>query len=113
MKTHSLARHALPVMACGASFPDPESECQIQEWHELQPLKVRGCRISQPLLQIWGERCRVIEWINQAGEHSLLVVPGNATADQIRHSMRAHENGSQHILSEESNRSIREILLRI
>jgi len=113
MKPHSFARHSMPAATRGASFPDPESECQIEERDELQPLKLRGCRISQPLLQIWGERCRVIEWINPAGEHSLLVVPGNATVDQIRHSMRAHENGAQHILSKESDSPVRQVLLRI
>ena len=30
-------------------------------------MKIRGCRVSAPLMQPWGECCRIVEWINRNG----------------------------------------------
>jgi hypothetical protein len=35
-------------------------------------VKIRGCRVSAPLVQPWGECCRIVEWINRNGEYSCI-----------------------------------------
>ncbi|MCX4138448.1 MULTISPECIES: DUF2866 domain-containing protein [Paraburkholderia] len=64
-------------------------------------MKIRGCRVSAPLMQPWGECCRIVEWINRNGEYSCVAVPGAATVAEIRERVRMHRNGQRHTLADD------------
>ncbi|HYS66607.1 MAG TPA: DUF2866 domain-containing protein [Paraburkholderia sp.] len=64
-------------------------------------MKVRGCRISAPIMALWGEWCRIVEWINTNGEYSCMAVPGDATEAEIRQRVRTHRNGRRHTLTDD------------
>jgi len=59
--------------------------------------KLRGCRLSPPIVQPWGASCRVVEWINIRGERSFIAVHVSATEPEIRERMRQHANGERHV----------------
>ncbi|MCG5073545.1 DUF2866 domain-containing protein [Paraburkholderia tagetis] len=59
---------------------------------------VRGCRVSEPLLQPWGDSCRIVEWIDSDGRISRQVVAGNVTAAQVRSTIAHHVEGRKHVL---------------
>ncbi|VXC91279.1 conserved hypothetical protein [Burkholderia sp. 8Y] len=59
--------------------------------------KLRGCRLSAPIVQPWGASCRVVEWINIRGERSFIAVHVSATEPEIRERMRQHANGQRHV----------------
>ncbi|WP_321800454.1 DUF2866 domain-containing protein [Caballeronia sp. J97] len=59
--------------------------------------KLRGCRLSAPIVQPWGASCRVVEWINLRGERSFIAVHVGATEPEIRERMRRHANGQRHV----------------
>ncbi len=62
------------------------------------PVVVRGCRVSEPLLQPWGSSCRIVEWIDSDGRISRQVVAGNVTAAQVRSTIAHHVEGRKHVL---------------
>ncbi|EEA01499.1 hypothetical protein BH160DRAFT_3176 [Burkholderia sp. H160] len=64
-------------------------------------MKMRGCRISAPIMALWGEWCRIVEWINAQGEYSCIAVPGDAAEAEIRQRIRAHRNGRRHTFTDE------------
>ncbi|RKE40008.1 uncharacterized protein DUF2866 [Paraburkholderia sp. BL23I1N1] len=64
-------------------------------------VKIRGCRVSAPLMQPWGECCRIVEWINRNGEYSCIAVRGAATVAEIRERVRLHRNGQRHALTDD------------
>ncbi len=64
-------------------------------------VKIRGCRVSAPVMQPWGECCRIVEWINRNGEYSCVAVPGAATVAEIRERVRTHRNGQRHTLADD------------
>ena len=59
---------------------------------------VRGCRVSEPLMQPWGSSCRIVEWIDSDGRISRSVVAGNVTAAQVRSTIAHHVEGRKHVL---------------
>ncbi|MBB3256540.1 hypothetical protein F4827_001373 [Paraburkholderia bannensis] len=59
---------------------------------------VRGCRVSEPLMQPWGSSCRIVEWIDGDGRISRQVVAGNVTAAQVRSTISHHIEGRKHVL---------------
>nr|WP_233863170.1 DUF2866 domain-containing protein [Paraburkholderia adhaesiva] len=59
---------------------------------------VRGCRVSEPLMQPWGSSCRIVEWIDSDGCISRRVVAGNVTAAQVRSTISHHVEGRKHFL---------------
>lgn len=91
----------------GVSVSDIVSE-------EVRPqlIKLRGCRVSEPLARPWGEPCRIVEWIDPEGQYSCLVVPGQATKDEIRERIRAHRNGPQYIVRDEQEDAVRTVRRR-
>lgn len=59
---------------------------------------LRGCRVSAPIQQPWGGRCRIVEWIDTTGRISRRVVAENATADEVRATIEHHVEGRKHML---------------
>lgn len=59
---------------------------------------VRGCRVSEPLVQPWGSSCRIVEWIDGDGRISRQVVASNVTAAQVRNTISHHIEGRKHLL---------------
>lgn len=72
---------------------------------------VRGCRVSEPLLQPWGSSCRIVEWIDNDGRISRRVVAENVTAAQVRSTIAHHVEGRKHVLHDDE-RSPRQTLPR-
>lgn len=66
-------------------------------------VKLRGCRVSAPLMQPWGQHCRIIEWIDRNGELSCIAVPDAATEAEIRERVRSHRNGLRHTVADDSD----------
>jgi len=62
---------------------------------------VRGCRVSEPLLQPWGSSCRIVEWIDEDGRISRRVVAENVTAAQVRSTIARHVEGRKHVLHDD------------
>ncbi|WP_322043343.1 DUF2866 domain-containing protein [Paraburkholderia sp. J67] len=59
---------------------------------------VRGCRVSEPVMQPWGSSCRIVEWIDSDGRISRQVVASNVTAAQVRSTIAHHVEGRKHVL---------------
>jgi hypothetical protein len=59
---------------------------------------LRGCRVSEPLLQPWGGSCRIVEWVDTTGQISRSVVAEDITADEVRATIRRHVEGRKHVL---------------
>jgi len=59
---------------------------------------VRGCRISEPLMQPWGSSCRIVEWIDGDGRISRRVVAGDVTAAEVRSTIAHHVEGRKYLL---------------
>ncbi|MFM0164319.1 DUF2866 domain-containing protein [Paraburkholderia sediminicola] len=64
-------------------------------------VKIRGCRVSAPLMQLWGECYRIVEWISRNGEYSCIAVRGAATVAEIRERVRMHREGQRHTLADD------------
>ncbi|MFP3563615.1 DUF2866 domain-containing protein [Paraburkholderia sp. SIMBA_030] len=64
-------------------------------------VKIRGCRVSAPLMQPWGEGCRIVEWIDRNGEYACIAVRGAATEAEIRERVRMHRNVLRHTLRDD------------
>ena len=64
-------------------------------------VKIRGCRVSAPLMQLWGECYRIVEWISRNGEYSCIAVRGAATVAEIRERVRMHRDGQRHTLADD------------
>ncbi|OXC78864.1 DUF2866 domain-containing protein [Caballeronia sordidicola] len=77
-----------------------------------QVIKLRGARVSETLPRPWGECCRIVEWVNREGQYSCLAVPGDASEDEIRHRMRSHKNGPQHLVTDDRELPARVVLPR-
>ncbi|RDJ98801.1 hypothetical protein DLM46_31470 [Paraburkholderia lacunae] len=75
-------------------------------------VKIRGCRVSAPLIQPWGECCRIVEWIDRNGEYSCIAVRGAATAAEIRERVRMHRNGQRHTLTDDPGTPAGRVRLR-
>jgi hypothetical protein len=75
-------------------------------------MKVRGCRISAPIAALWGEWCRIVEWINANDEYSCMAVPGDATEAEIRQRVRTHRNGQRHTLTDDPDLPQQRVRLR-
>ncbi|WP_120343930.1 DUF2866 domain-containing protein [Paraburkholderia fungorum] len=75
-------------------------------------VKIRGCRVSEPLMQPWGECCRIVEWINRNGEYSCIAVRGVATVAEIRERVRDHRNGQRHTLTDDPGTPANRVRLR-
>ncbi len=59
---------------------------------------LRGCRVSAPIPQPWGGSCRIVEWIDTAGQISRRVVAEDVTADEVRATIQRHVEGRKHVL---------------
>jgi uncharacterized protein DUF2866 len=59
---------------------------------------LRGCRVSPPIAQPWGDSCRIVEWIDPGGQISRRVVAEDVTPDQVRATIRAHVQGRKYML---------------
>jgi len=75
-------------------------------------IKLRGARVSETLTRPWGECCRIVEWVNREGQYSCLAVPGDASEEEIRHRMRSHRNGPQHLVTDDRELPVRVVLPR-
>jgi hypothetical protein len=75
-------------------------------------MKIRGCRVSAPLMQPWGECCRIVEWINRNGEYSCIAVRGAATVAEIRERVLMHRNGRRHTLTDDPTTPASRVRLR-
>ena len=76
-------------------------------------IKLRGARVSDTLPRAWGECCRIVEWVNRDGQYSCLAVPGDASEEEIRHRMRSHRNGPQHLVTDDRELPARVVLPRV
>jgi hypothetical protein len=76
-------------------------------------IKLRGARVSDTLPRAWGECCRIVEWVNREGQYSCLAVPGDASEEEIRHRMRSHRNGPQHLVTDDRELPARVVLPRV
>ncbi|NML29949.1 DUF2866 domain-containing protein [Paraburkholderia antibiotica] len=63
-----------------------------------RPIQVRGCRVSAPIHQPWGGACRIVEWIDTAGQISRRVVAEDVTAAEVRATISRHVEGRKHFL---------------
>jgi hypothetical protein len=61
-------------------------------------IQVRGCRVSAPIHQPWGGACRIVEWIDTAGQISRRVVAEDVTAAEVRATINRHVEGRKHLL---------------
>lgn len=61
-------------------------------------MNLRGCRVSAPIRQPWGDSYRIVEWIDTAGQISRRVVAVDVTADEVRAAIRRHIEGRRHVL---------------
>ncbi|MFL9922283.1 DUF2866 domain-containing protein [Paraburkholderia fungorum] len=75
-------------------------------------MKVLGCRISAPIVALWGEWCRIVEWINANGEYSCMAVPGDVTEAEIRQRVCTHRNGQRHTLTDDPGLPEQRVRLR-
>ncbi|MGF6967820.1 hypothetical protein OKW43_004848 [Paraburkholderia sp. WC7.3g] len=74
-------------------------------------LQVRGCRVSAPIHQPWGGACRIVEWIDPAGQISRRVVAEDVTAAEVRATISRHVEGRKHLLYDDE-KSPRQTLRR-
>ena len=74
---------------------------QSQESSAAQLANLRGCRVSAPIPRPWGGACRIVEWIDTAGQISRSVVAENVTADEVRATIRRHVEGRKHMLGDD------------
>lgn len=63
-----------------------------------RPMQVRGCRVSAPIRQPWGGACRIVEWIDTAGQISRRVVAEHVTPAEVRATISRHVEGRKHML---------------
>jgi hypothetical protein len=66
-----------------------------------RPIQVRGCRVSAPIRQPWGGACRIVEWIDTAGQISRRVVAENVTAAEVRATIDRHVEGRKYMLHDD------------
>jgi len=76
---------------------------QIDTFADGRSIVVRGCRVSEPLMQPWGSSCRIVEWIDSDGCISRRVVAGNVTEAQVRSTIADHVEGRKHVLDDDEN----------
>jgi hypothetical protein len=82
-------------------FRCPKKDRALKESYETlaeRPLQLRGCRVSAPIRQPWGGACRIVEWIDAAGQISRRVVAEDATAAEVRATISRHVEGRKHLL---------------
>ncbi|QGZ56098.1 DUF2866 domain-containing protein [Paraburkholderia acidiphila] len=72
---------------------------------------VRGCRVSEPLMQPWGSTCRIVEWIDGDGRISRRVVAEDVTAAEVRSTIAHHVEGRKYVMYDDE-RSPRQTLPR-
>jgi len=77
-----------------------------------RPIHVRGCRVSAPIRQPWGGACRIVEWIDTAGQISRRVVAEDVTAAEVRATISRHVEGRKHLLYDDE-KSPRQTLPRL
>ncbi|MCY0386052.1 DUF2866 domain-containing protein [Robbsia sp. Bb-Pol-6] len=65
-----------------------------------EPIPLRSCQVSEPLMQLWGECCRIIEWTHPEGGSTRLAVPGSATPAQIEQQLRGHRAGLRYVAND-------------
>ena len=73
----------------------------MKQSHEIaveRHIQVRGCRVSAPIHQPWGGACRIVEWIDTAGQISRRVVAEDVTAAEVRATISRHVEGRKHLL---------------
>ncbi|OLL30682.1 hypothetical protein BTH42_16140 [Burkholderia sp. SRS-W-2-2016] len=75
------------------------------------PIQVRGCRVSAPIHQPWGGACRIVEWIDTAGQISRRVVAEDVTAAEVRATISRHVEGRKHLLYDDE-KTPRQVLPR-
>ena len=87
----------------------------MKQSHELSGERLsnlRGCRVSAPIERPWGGGCRIVEWIDTAGQISRRVVAEDVTADEVRATIRHHVEGRKHRLIDDDEREPRQTLPR-
>jgi len=85
-------------------FRCPKKDRALKESYESlaeRPLQLRGCRVSAPIRQPWGGACRIVEWIDAAGQISRRVVAEDATAAEVRATISRHVEGRKHLLCDD------------
>jgi len=81
--------------------PQAGKDGVLKQSHETaadRALTLRGCRVSAPIRQPWGGGCRIVEWIDTAGQISRRVVAEDVTADEVRATIERHIEGRRHML---------------
>ncbi|MBN3803523.1 DUF2866 domain-containing protein [Paraburkholderia sp. Ac-20336] len=71
---------------------------QSHETAAERSIQVRGCRVSAPIHQPWGGACRIVEWIDTAGQISRRVVAEDVTPAEVRATISRHVEGRKHLL---------------
>jgi hypothetical protein len=61
-------------------------------------LKLRGCRVSEPIARPWGGGCRIVEWIDTEGQISRRVVAEDVTAAEVVATIKRHVEGRKHVM---------------
>ena len=61
-------------------------------------MRLRGCRVSEPINRPWGGSCRIVEWIDTTGQISRRVVAEDVTVAQVRATIQQHVQGRKHML---------------
>lgn len=120
MQTASSVQHVLPKVFGRVASPAREnagrSSAKVSEAGSASAaqrvIKLRGARVSGMLPQAWGERCRIVEWVNREGQYSCLAVPGDASEDEIRDRMRSHKNGPQYLVTDDRELPAKVVLPR-
>jgi hypothetical protein len=74
---------------------DPVSKLTMSESSDKR--KLRGVRISEPLVQPFAPAVRVLEWKGVRGETHLRAVRHDATSEHVAEMVRRHVVGTQYI----------------
>jgi hypothetical protein len=72
----------------------PSSQASVNE----RLMRLRGCRVSEPISRPWGGACRIVEWIDTTGQISRRVVAEDVTVAQVRATIQQHVEGRKHVL---------------
>jgi hypothetical protein len=66
-------------------------------------MRLRGCRVSEPISQPWGGACRIVEWVDTTGQISRRVVAEDVTVAQVRATIQQHVEGRKHVLLDDEH----------
>ncbi|MGP8442711.1 DUF2866 domain-containing protein [Burkholderia vietnamiensis] len=62
---------------------------------------LRGCRVSEPIVQPWGGGCRIVEWIDDEGRLARRVVSEDVTEAEVAAAIRRPIEGRRHLMGDD------------